>query len=239
MGTDGPEGPMEDQEGKVAMSDNIPNKDDEFNVVQKTAMDGIAKGTAVRYGLTEEDYKDLLAKQAVWTPAYATFVQAEAAYEAATPPKDLARESYEPALRAAHKKINVTAGMDNARRAEVGLPAREEGRRPVGVPTTRPIVRIEPDKHHALVLHISDETTPDRRAKPRGAHGFQIFTFVGDSPPPEPKNYMFLALDTRSPYYDEHDASDAGKTVRYALRWVNAKGETGPWSEIYVTKVPG
>ena len=27
--------------------------------------------------------------------------------------------------------------------------------------------------------------------------------------------------------------------VRYALRWVNAKGEAGPWSEIYVTKVPG
>ena len=49
------------------------------------------------------------------------------------------------------------------------------------------MVRIEPDKHHAL-----GSTSPTR--PPRTV---------------APSRVGLLALDTRSPYYDEHDAADA------------------------------
>jgi hypothetical protein len=47
-----------------------------------------------------------------------------------------------------------------------------------------------------------------------------------------------MGLDTRTPYTDTHPAADAGKTVYYWLRWQNAKGEVGPWSDVLSAKIP-
>ena len=41
----------------------------------------------------------------------------------------------------------------------------------------------------------------------------------------------FLALDTRTPYRADWTGADAGKIAHYLLRWVNTRGEKGPWSE--------
>ena len=38
-------------------------------------------------------------------------------------------------------------------------------------------------------------------------------------------------LDTRTPYTADYAGADAKKTAHYMLRWVNTKGEKGPWSE--------
>ena len=40
----------------------------------------------------------------------------------------------------------------------------------------------------------------------------------------------YLALDTRTPYTVEFEATDAGKTAYYMLRWISTRAETGPWS---------
>lgn len=39
------------------------------------------------------------------------------------------------------------------------------------------------------------------------------------------------ALDTRTPYTLDFDGPDGGKNAHYMLRWLNAKGQKGPWSE--------
>ncbi len=41
----------------------------------------------------------------------------------------------------------------------------------------------------------------------------------------------FLAVDTRAPYLSEYPGGDGGKMAHYMLRWINTRGETGPWSE--------
>lgn len=38
-------------------------------------------------------------------------------------------------------------------------------------------------------------------------------------------------MDTRAPYTRDYAGPQGGKPARYMLRWVNSKGETGPWSE--------
>ena len=48
---------------------------------------------------------------------------------------------------------------------------------------------------------------------------------------PELGQLMFLAVDTRTPYTTDFDGADGGKQAHYMLRWVNTRGETGPWSE--------
>ena len=40
-----------------------------------------------------------------------------------------------------------------------------------------------------------------------------------------------VAVDTRSPYTRDYPGSEGGKQAHYMLRWVNTRGETGPWSE--------
>lgn len=47
----------------------------------------------------------------------------------------------------------------------------------------------------------------------------------------DPATFQFVALDTRSPYVLDFDAANGGKNAHYLLRWVNPKGEKGPWSE--------
>jgi hypothetical protein len=34
-----------------------------------------------------------------------------------------------------------------------------------------------------------------------------------------------------TPYTTDFDGADGGKQAHYMLRWVNTRGETGPWSE--------
>jgi hypothetical protein len=40
-----------------------------------------------------------------------------------------------------------------------------------------------------------------------------------------------VALDTRSPYVLDFSGSDGAKNAHYILRWVNTRGQKGPWSE--------
>jgi hypothetical protein len=50
-------------------------------------------------------------------------------------------------------------------------------------------------------------------------------------PPVDPGELEFLAVDTRAPYTRDYAGPQGGKPAHYMLRWVNSKGETGPWSE--------
>ena len=73
--------------------------------------------------------------------------------------------------------------------------------------------------------------TRTRKAKPAGAMGAEIWVKIGPTPPVDPSELTFLAVDTRTPYTTDFDGADGGKQAHYMLRWVNTRGETGPWSE--------
>ena len=98
-------------------------------------------------------------------------------------------------------------------RVSAGLSAHEAGHKPVPAPTTRPIGRTEPAGQVTVALHIVDEATPHKTAKPHGIHGCEVYSHVGDTAPVEPSGYTFLGLTTRTPFKDTHDAADAGKTA--------------------------
>jgi hypothetical protein len=72
--------------------------------------------------------------------------------------------------------------------------------------------------------------TPTRKAKPAGVMGAEIWVKIGP-PQVDPSELTFLAVDTRTPPTTDFDGADGGKQAHYMLRWVNTRGETGPWSE--------
>ena len=47
------------------------------------------------------------------------------------------------------------------------------------------------------------------------------------------------AVDKSTPYLMEFASADAGKTAGWVLRWVNTRGEHGPWSTTVSGTIPG
>jgi len=53
-----------------------------------------------------------------------------------------------------------------------------------------------------------------------------------DGPPPvDPGELEFLGVDRRASYTRDYAGAQGGKAAHDMLRWVNSRGETGPWSE--------
>ena len=65
-----------------------------------------------------------------------------------------------------------------------------------------------------------------------------VHSCVGPTPPADPAQFQFVALDTATPYLLEYEASDAGKLASYVMRWENTRGEFGPWSETVSATIP-
>jgi len=120
--------------------------------------------------------------------------------------------------------------VTDAQRQSLGLNVRSTTRTAVGAPTSRPVATIDTSHRLRHTINFVDELTPTSRAKPDGTQGCEIWMKVGDPPPAGPNDVRYLALDTRTPYTVDFEASDAGKTAYYMLRWTSTRSEAGPWS---------
>jgi hypothetical protein len=60
-----------------------------------------------------------------------------------------------------------------------------------------------------------------------------------DEPDPSivPAALTFLTMTTRPSFRAEFKAGEGGKTAVYMARWINTRGEKGPWSEITTATV--
>jgi hypothetical protein len=79
-------------------------------------------------------------------------------------------------------------------------------------------------------LRAEDPFAQHRRAKPPGVASVIIFRAVGDEPVRSPQNAAYLTLATRTAFTSTFTRADHGKTATYFARWINTKGEAGPWS---------
>jgi hypothetical protein len=75
-------------------------------------------------------------------------------------------------------------------------------------------------------------------AKPKGVHGVEIAWEILDTPPVNWEQLIHSAFDTRTPAQLVFHGDQRGKTLYFALRWENTRGEKGPWGEIYGTIIP-
>ena len=88
-------------------------------------------------------------------------------------------------------------------------------------------------------IEFRDESTPTSRAKPAGVAGCELYLFIGTTAPTGPEAMHLQAVDKSTPYLMEFDSADAGKTAFWAMRWVNTRGEHGPWSATVSATIPG
>jgi hypothetical protein len=219
--------------------DLIPDTDAEFTIFYTTFVNAIAASPTI-YGATAADVTALQAALTQWGVVYKAHQEAHTAALAATAAKDAFRDTTAvPGVRGAARKANGTAGMTNALRVAAGMPEHDEIRTSIDAPATAPLLRTELTGAHLTVeLHVADVNTPKKTAKPAGAVGWELWMFVGATAPTAPSGYSYVGTFTRTPYLDVHPVADGGQSVWYLARWVNAKMERGPWSEVATVKVP-
>ena len=209
----------------------MPRPDDGFNELASAFVD-FANGHGTSVGLSAGEVTALNAAfTSNWSTKYAAHQAAAAAALGARASKDGARAALAALIRRAAARMQVHPAMTDAWRADAHLPIYDKTRTRAPVPASRPLVEVDTGSRLQHTIRWRDETSATSRAKPRGVKGAEIWYFIGPTPPSDPEKCKFAALDSATPHLMEHDPADAGKLCHYLLRWVNSRGEAGPWSE--------
>lgn len=106
----------------------------------------------------------------------------------------------------------------------------------VPAPGSAPIVSVLPAANCQHVITFAHAGT--RGAQPIGSSGAEIYIAVREECPIDDSGFRFAAWAIRSPHILQFSDADAGRTAHYRLRWINAKGESGPWSPTVTAEVP-
>ena len=213
------------------MADYIPSSDAEFNGWLGNFVT-YASANEVALGLTVGDVAPIATAQTTWAGALASHVTAQQTAKSATQQKNTDRTSVVTLVRTLVGQLQASAAVDDTERAALGITVPDSEPTPVGPPTSRPILLTGCLQRLQHTVAFMDELTPTSKAKPAGVMGAEIWVKVDGPPPVDPDaDLRFLGLDTRTPYIAEYAGADGGKPAHYMARWVNSRGEKGPWSE--------
>ena len=137
-------------------------------------------------------------------------------------------------IRALAKRIQATTFVTGAQKVALGITVPDHVRTPVAPPVTKPVLTIDTQGTLGFTLRIADETTQNKRAKPPGVDGAEVYTFVaaaGATPPADLSGWSYAGRAMRSNYNLSFDSTDAGKIVFVKAAWVNPRGQSGPVSD--------
>jgi hypothetical protein len=220
----------------MSRKDYIPDTDTEFDAWQQNLLTRL-KGDKAKFALADAAEGSLGDLQARWHARYTAHLAAQTDAASKRAAKDEARDAYIAELRKQVQQTQHTPGVTDADRAALGLSARDTVRTAAAVPASRPVATIEAGVSLRHTINFFDEGTPNARRKPDGVMGCEIWCKVGDPAPTDPAQLSFVALDTATPYINNFDGADVGKTAYYRLRWLNTRSEPGPWSQLYSATV--
>lgn len=191
-----------------------------------------------RLGLTGAEINMWIAFCNTWNGYYAIYIDKDLRTRSV---KDNMRKTIsdfklfaQPILEGIGGKSTATVGDFETFRIKRGI-LQDKSPTAVPVPTTHPVVVSininEPAEH---IIRYKDELAGGR-AKPFGVKFCELAYIVRDSenPPDSVDDCTKRVIAGRSPVTIHHANTDVGKRGFYFLRWINNRGEVGPWSPMY------
>jgi len=219
-------------------TDFIPSSDTEFNVWQGNLITLIDPNVTI-WGITAADVTALKAKQTAWTAAFDKASNKQNRSTADVRAKDDAREVYQKGLRNfVAQWLAYNSKVTDSDRERMDITVKSITRTPVAVPATSPIGKIDFSIRQQHTLHFADSSS-NGKAKPEGVHGCEIWMKTGGEAPKVDSDFMYQGIDTKSPYIISFSVADIGKVVYYRMRWINKRGQSGPWSSTVSAIVGG
>ena len=221
------------------MSDYIPQNDAEFNLWQDS-FTSIIEPNLTLWGINADDFKALKAGQTIWITAFAKASNKQNRTRADVQSKVDARDAFEKTLRQfVAQWLAKNPKVLNSDRERMGLNVKQGGHKPVPMPTTCPVGNVDFSVRLQHSIHYADEATPRSKAKPAGVHGCEIWSKLDGTAPLDANELDYLGTNTSSPFSITFEGKNAAKNVYYWLRWVNKRGEAGPWSKGITAMVVG
>ena len=215
----------------------IPRSDAEFDLWVKVFIACLVTNGA-RLNLPAEVITELQALLAIWEAKFAVAENPATATKAATREKNEAREALETKVRAVNREyLMYNHLLTDADRENMGLPIHKTTHTPVPAPTTIPEFTVDTSVIRNLKINFRDAGSSSK-AKPDGVHGAEIRWNIQDAMPASIDELGHSSFDTHTPFTLAFDENQRGKSVYFCLRWENAKGDKGPWSEIVKAIIP-
>jgi hypothetical protein len=154
---------------------------------------------------------------------------------------ELAEKALKPEYRQVYNaffKTNPLASDDDL--LEMGFPKRPSGERhPSPKPDKHPGCGIDTSEFRQVKIDYYEVDGTHKKAKPDGVHGVEARSAVFDTPREVHISDLTNSLfDTRTPLVLEFADEDRGKTLYFALRWENTRGEKGPFGPILSAVIP-
>ena len=214
----------------------MPSADGDFSAFANNVVTTVSADPAT-YGLTPEAIAELTEKVNAWDASYAEKVSQQESAKAATISKDQARYEAAEVIRALNKQIQGDRKVSDAKKADAGFPVYKSTKTPKPIPTKAPIAKIEACAVREHFLRFSDSIDPHSRMRPDGVTGVEIWVYCGAEVPVDDDQYQMYATSTRMNATVNFNADQAGKTAYYHFRFVNSRGQVGPWSMVYSSTV--
>lgn len=212
----------------------IPRADGQFDNWQGNFSDYAADHREA-LGISEGDVSKLASLQKAWETDYRAVTAARDAWQSAVAAKEASRSEYIALIRTLATQLRARTSLTDAQRAALGLTLPNANATPDGAPQTAPLFSIDTSQRLQHSVDFFDSETPTRRAKPRGILAAEIRIAIrpaGASPPTDPAAYAFRGIHTRSPATISFEGADGGQTAHYQLRWLNTRGQAGPFSAL-------
>ena len=217
----------------------IPRPDGDFAAWANHYYEAVKKFYDAQ-GFDPTDLKPLETALENWNKDYPAHVAAQQRAEGARQAKDAARAALEKEVRPVTNFVQGYPKTTNADRAEMGITVRDTSPTPAPAPSSRPLALVESGQRLTHQLRLVDESTPTRRARPAGVLGAEVWVKLVDADAPAPTDpaaLTFLTMTTKPSFRAEFKTGEGGKTAVYMARWVNTRGEKGPWSEVATATV--
>ena len=221
------------------MADYIPKNDAEFDIWQGNLIE-IASANAEGWGIPPEVMRTAVGQQARWVSAFAKTSNKQNRTLADITAKKEAEEDYSKTLRdLVQQWLARNPKVSDADRVRMNITVRNNTHTPVPPPESFPVGTVDFSVRLQHTISFYDQGSAHSNAKPEGVSGCEVYLKVDGDAPKSVDEMHFQGTCSASPFVVKFDAAKVGKTAYYWLRWVNRKGEAGPWSTTISAMVVG
>ena len=223
----------------MSISDYVPRSDADFDVWQSSLVNDCSDNKSV-WNIPDEAITSLKNVQNTWGDAWAKSSNKQNRTAADVTAKNVAREDFETFVRAfVAQWLAYNSKVTDSDRIRMGLTVKSDTHTPKPRPSTSPRGQVDFSVRRRHSIHFSDEAMALSKAKPDGVHGCEIYIKVGGIAPQSVSEMSFLGTCTATPHKVDFEGTQAGQTAYYWLRWVNTRGESGPWSDTVSATIVG
>jgi hypothetical protein len=182
------------------------------------------------YGLKPADAASIAAAVAAWKTAYETASSPATRTRGAVAAKRGEKKSVVALVRGFAGMIRSDDAVSSELKIGLGLKLRARRGSPTPTPTSAPALalhRMATGVHELRALRSGESLSS---AKPHGVASLMVYRAVGEHVVTRAEEAQFLTLVTRTRFMSTFDHAQRGQTATYFARWINTKGEPGPWS---------